>query len=325
MTTDIQSMDVVTLGEPLIQSDRVLPSPAPNEVSIKIAACSLNFADVLMCKGEYQEKFPLPFSPGLEVSGTICSVGERVDSFKTGQKVVSYCGHGGLATGINVTADHVMPLPHDANMAIQAAVPIAYGTAHLALDYRANLKPSETLLVLGASGGVGLTAIEIGKLMGARVIACARGPKKLEIARLAGADHLIDSETDDIKTSVKELGGADVVFDPVGGDQFAAALRCVNPEARLLPLGFASGTIPQIPANILLVKNISVLGFYWGGYRTFAPEVMNKSQKQLIEWAHVGKIKPHISHRLPLEKANEALDLLRNRKSTGKVVVEMPN
>lgn len=324
MNLNVDSMEIVELGQPLVHNKKTLPSPAPGDVTIKVAACSLNFADVLMCEGKYQEKFPLPFSPGLEMSGVVTALGDNVTNFRIGQKVVSYCGHGGLATGINVSADHVMPLPDDADLAIQAAVPIAYGTAHLALDHRAKLKASENLLVLGASGGVGLTAIEIGKLMGARIIACARGPEKLEIARHAGANFLIDSETDDIKSAVKELGGADVVFDPVGGEQFAAALRCVNPEARLLPLGFASGNIPQIPANILLVKNISVLGFYWGGYRTFAPEVMNKSQKQLIEWAHGGKIKPHISHRLPLRKANEALDLLRNRKSTGKVVVEMP-
>lgn len=325
MSMTTQSMEVHTLGEPLKLENHSLPHPAPGEISVRIAACSLNFADILMAQGKYQEKFPLPFSPGLEVSGTIAALGDGVDSLKVGQKISSYCGHGGLSTGINIPADFVMPLPDDADLAIQAAVPIAHGTAHLALDHRAKLKAGETLLVLGASGGVGLTAIEIGKLLGAKIIACARGKKKLEVAKAAGADHLIDSETDDIKAEVRKLGGADVVFDPVGGDQFSAALRCVNPEGRVLPLGFASGTIPQIPANILLVKNISVLGFYWGGYRKFAPDVLNESSKQLIEWAHSGKIKPHISHRLPLERANEALELLRSRTSTGKVIVEMPD
>jgi len=200
---------------------------------------------------------------------------------------------------------------------------VAYGTGHVALDYKADLKPGERLLVLGASGGVGLTAVELGKLMGAEVIACARGKDKLEICREAGADHLIDSDTDDIREVVKSLGGADVVYDPIGGDQFKAALRACNPEARLLPLGFASGEVPQIPANILLVKNLTVIGFFWGGYKKFKPAVLTDSFRTLIDWYSAGTLKPHVSHVLPLEDANEALDLLRTRKATGKVVVEV--
>ncbi|MEP5089039.1 MAG: NADPH:quinone oxidoreductase family protein, partial [Paracoccaceae bacterium] len=178
-----------------------------------------------------------------------------------------------------------------------------------------------TLLVLGAAGGVGLTAVEVGKLMGARVMACARGADKLAIAQQAGADHLIDSSTADLRAEVKKLGGADVVYDPVGGELFEAAFRACNPEARILTIGFASGEVPKILANHLLVKNISVLGFYWGGYMNFKPEVIIQSLTELISWYSDGKITPHISHTLPLEQAAEGMELLRSRKSTGKVVI----
>ena len=198
---------------------------------------------------------------------------------------------------------------------------MAYGTSHVALDHKARLQPGETLLVLGAAGGVGLTAVEIGKLMGARVIACARGADKLAVAKQAGADHLIDAETDDIREVCKSLGGVDVVYDPVGGDQFKAAFRACNPEARILAIGFASGEVPQIPANHLLVKNITVMGLYWGGYLKFRPSVITDSLSTLFQWYSEGRLKPHISHTFPLDQAGEALDILRRRKSTGKVVV----
>jgi len=168
---------------------------------------------------------------------------------------------------------------------------------------------------------VGLTAVEIGKLMGARVIACARGADKLAIAEQAGADHLIDAETGDIRAACKALGGVDVVYDPVGGDQFDAAFRATNPEGRILSIGFASGTVPQIKANHLLVKNLSVMGLYWGGYLKFRPSVVTQSLATLMGWYQAGRITPHVSHVLPLDRSAEALDLLRQRKSTGKVVV----
>jgi NADPH2:quinone reductase len=179
------------------------------------------------------------------------------------------------------------------------------------------------MLVLGAAGGVGLTAVEIGKLMGAKVIACARGADKLAVAKAAGADHLIDAETDDIREAVRALGGADVVYDPVGGDQFKAAMRACNPEARILTIGYASGEVPQIPANILLVKNLTVMGFYWGGYLAFKPSVITDSLAELVSWHAEKKIKPHVSNSLPLEQATEGMELLRSRKSTGKVVITL--
>ena len=177
--------------------------------------------------------------------------------------------------------------------------------------------------MLGAAGGVGLTAVEVGKLMGATVIACARGADKLAAARTAGADHLIDAATDDIRAVVKSLGGADVVYDPVGGDQWQAAFRACNPEARLLPIGFASGDVPQIPANHLLVKNLSVLGVYWGGYMRFNPRAVTDSLRTLLGWYAQGRITPHVSHILPLDRVDEALELLRSRASTGKVVITL--
>ena len=177
--------------------------------------------------------------------------------------------------------------------------------------------------MLGAAGGVGLTAVEIGKVMGARVIACARGADKLEVCRRAGADHLIDTDTQDIRDEVKALGGADVVYDAIGGAQFNAAFRACNPEARILLIGFASGDLPDVRPNHMLVKNITLIGLYWGAYLKFRPEVLTESLRQLLAWYADGKIKPHVSHCVPLDQIDEALDLLRNRKSTGKVVVTM--
>jgi NADPH2:quinone reductase len=206
-----------------------------------------------------------------------------------------------------------------------AAFQIAYGTSHLALEHRARLQTGETLLVMGAAGGVGLTAVEIGKRMGARVIATARGPDKLRIAQAAGADHLIDSEAPDLRAALKALGGVDVVYDAVGGPAFMEALRATKPEGRLIPIGFAGGEVPQIPANLLLVKNLTVIGLYWGGYLKFAPQTLAASMKTLFAWYSTGGLRPHISHRFPLSQAQEALDCLRARKSTGKIVVTIQN
>ncbi|MDT8345817.1 MAG: NADPH:quinone oxidoreductase family protein, partial [Thermohalobaculum sp.] len=202
-----------------------------------------------------------------------------------------------------------------------AALQVAYGTSELALNHRARLQPGERLLVLGAAGGVGLTAVEIGRLMGAEVFACARGADRLATARDKGAHHLIDPDATDLREAVLALGGADVVYDPVGGAQWKAALRAANPEARLLPIGFASGEVPQIPANILLVKNLSVLGVYWGAYYRFAPQVLAESFGRILGWYAAGRIRPHVSNVVPLEQAGAALALLAGRRATGKVVV----
>lgn len=317
----MRAMQVTQHTNPLELCDIARPIAQPHQVLVRIAACALNFGDLLLLKGTYQEKPPLPFSLGMEISGTVEEIGTEVTHVQVGQKVMAYIGFGGMAEYAAVDADICLAIPDTMPMTDAAAFPVGYGTAHLALDHRARLQAGERLLVLGASGGVGLTAVELGKLMGAEVIAVARGAEKLAIAKAAGADHLIDSETGDLREQVKALGGADVVYDPVGGDQFKAALRATNPEGRLIPLGFASGEVPQIPANILLVKNLTVIGYYWGGYSKTNPKVLNDSLAKLLGWYESGKIKPHVSHILPLDQANEALDLLRTRKATGKVVI----
>jgi NADPH2:quinone reductase len=317
----MRAMRLHELGGSLTLDEVPLPDPGPGELRLRVRACGVNFADTLMVKGSYQEKPPLPLTPGMEVCGTVEAAGAGT-SIPLGTRVACFCGSGGFADAVVVPADRCVAVPDAMPDTDVAAFLVAYGTSHVALEHRARLQPGETLLVLGASGGVGLTAVELGKLMSATVIACARGADKLEVARRAGADHLIDSDGD-IRTAVRALGGADVVYDPVGGAQFDAALRACNPEARLLPLGFASGTVPQIPANILLVKNLTVIGFYWGAYATLRPSVLTDSFAQLFAWYAEGRLKPHVSHVLPLDRANEALDLLRTRAATGKVVVRV--
>jgi len=301
--------------------DIPVPSPAAGEVLLDIAACGLNFADLLMAKGSYQDTPAPPFTLGLEVCGTVIAQGAGVSAPAIGTRVAVFGGKGGMAEKGVFPAALCRPVPDSMTAEVAAGFMVAYGTSHLALTRRAHLQKGETLLVLGAAGGVGLTAVEIGKAMGARVIAVARGADKLDVARAAGADHVIDSDDQDIKAAVKALGGADVVYDPVGGDAFKAALGACKPEARVIVIGFASGDVPQVPANILLVKNISVIGFYWGGYLKFQPEALSASLAELLDWLAEGRLRPHISHVLPLENAAEALELMRSRASTGKVVI----
>ncbi|OUS07100.1 zinc-binding dehydrogenase [Rhodobacterales bacterium 52_120_T64] len=319
----MRAMRLHEMGHPMTLDTVKIPVPTAGQVRVRIHTCGINFGDTLIVQGKYQEKFDLPFSPGMEICATVDALGEGVDTLTVGQRIASYSGVGGLGEYSCISAATCVPVPDDMSNTDAAAFLVAYGTSHVALDYKAHLKAGETLLVLGASGGIGLTAVELGKLMGATVIACARGADKLAIAKKAGADHLIDSSTQDIREIVKSLGGADVVYDPIGGDQFKAAMRSCNPEARIIPLGFASGEVPQIPANILLVKNITVVGFYWGGYAKFKPSVLTESFTQLFTWYSEGRLKPHVSHVLPLEQANEALQLLIDRKATGKVVVQV--
>ncbi len=317
----MRAYQVQTSGAAAEMTDVIAPEPAKGEIRLDIKACGLNFADLLMQGGTYQDTPPAPFTLGMEVAGVVNALGPETSGACVGDRVAVFGGHGGLAEQGCYEVERLLPVPDEMSFEDAAAFQIAYGTSHVALGYRAKLQPGETLLVLGAAGGVGLTAVEIGKLMGATVIACARGADKLAIARQAGADHLIDSSTADLRAEIKALGGADVVFDPVGGDHFEAAFRACNPEARILTIGFASGGVPKIPANHLLVKNISVLGFYWGGYMSFKPEVIIRSLRELFSWYSDGKIKPHISHILPLEQVADGMELLRSRKSTGKVVI----
>lgn len=319
----MKAMQVAEYDQPLVLRDIPSTVPSSGQVTVKVHTCGLNFGDLLVIKGTYQEKPQRPFTLGMEICGTVTALGDGVSTPQVGNRIVSYSGFGGLAEYATLDADICVPVPDQMSNRDAAAFLVAYGTSHVALNYKAGLQAGERLLVLGASGGIGLTAVELGKLIGAEVIACARGDDKLSVAKAAGADHLINSESDSIRDFVLSLGGADVVYDPVGGDQFKAALRACNPEARILPLGFASGEVPQIPANILLVKNLTVIGYYWGGYSNIKPSVLTDSFTQLITWYEQGRLRPHISYTLPLAQANEGLSLLRDRKTTGKVVIEI--
>jgi NADPH2:quinone reductase len=319
----MRAMRVHELGAGLVMDEVPVPIPGPGQVRLKVNSCGVNFADTLIVRGRYQEKPSLPFAPGMEVCGTIDALGEGTTGLAIGGRVAANCGAGGFADFALAPASACVPVPAAMTDIQAAAFQVAYGTSHVALGHKANLQPGERLLVLGAAGGVGLTAVEVGKLLGAEVIAVARGADRLAQARVMGADHLIDSETTDIRDSVKALGGADVVYDPVGGDHWQAAIRAANAGARLIPIGFASGKIPQIPANILLVKNLTVIGFYWGGYARFRPEVIASSMRTLLGWFEAGLVNPHISHVVLLSDANRALELLETRQATGKVVVTM--
>ncbi len=301
-------------------------APASGEVTVRVQACGINFADTLMIQGLYQTRPPFPFSPGLEIAGEITALGESVKYLKVGQRMMGIVNYGGAAEAVNVPAASVIPIPDAVDFTTAAAFPVAYGTSHLALDHRAHLWAGETLLVLGAAGGVGLTAVEIGKQMGATVIACASTPEKLELTQQYGADHVINYTSENLRDRIKELTGGkgvNVVYDPVGGALFEPALRSMAWEGRYLVIGFASGTIPQIPANLTLLKNCSVVGILWGAYAVNQPQVLNDSLRTLLGWYAEGKLKPHISEAFPLERGAEALWSLMRRQAMGKVVVTM--
>lgn len=300
-----------------------VPQPLAGEVRLRIRACGLNFADLLMAKGQYQERPALPFVMGMEVAGVIDALGEGVRGLAVGQRVAAFAGQGGLAEQGCFPAVRCLPIPEGMSFEQAAGFMVAYGTSHVALAHRARLAAGQTLLVLGAAGGVGLTAVELGAQMGARVVAMARGADKLAVARAAGAEVLIDSEGADLKTVFKALGGVDVVYDAVGEPAATAALRALKPEGRYVVIGFAGGGVPQFPANLLLVKNIDVIGLYWGGYAAFRPEVITQSLRDLLAMFEAGRLHPHVSHALPLERVAEGMELLRSRASTGKVVITM--
>lgn len=318
----MRAFQITTAGGPASLTTLPSPRPAPGQVAVRLRACGLNFADMLMLQGKYQDTPLAPFTLGMEGAGTITALGEGVSSLQLGQRVAVFAGQGCLAEEGVFDADRLLAIPDAMSFEHAAAFQIAYGTSHMALAHCARLQPGERLLVTGAAGGVGMTAVETGKLMGAEVIAQARGTEKLAVAKAAGADHLIDVD-EDLRARVKELGGADVVYDAIGGDVWKAAFRSANPGARLLPIGFASGEVPQIPANHLLVKNLTVIGFYWGGYLKHRPDAVRASLDTLLGWYSEGRLAPHISHCLPLEQAADGLELLRSRTSTGKVVITM--
>lgn len=299
------------------------PFPVKGEIVVRVEAVGLNFADMLAIQGKYQVRHAFPYVPGMELSGVVESLGPDTTGPAPGTRVLATCPAGALAARISLPAGRLCPIPDTMGFVEAAGFPIAYGTSHLALTHTARLQPGETLFVTGAAGGVGLTAVEIGKRLGARVIASARGADRLEVARQAGADVVIDSDAPDLKGALRAEGGVDVVYDVVGGPAFDQALRACKPDGRLLAIGFASGSVPQVPANLLLVKNLSVSGFWYGGYESHAPERVAASMAELLRWRSQGFLRPHVGQVLPFEAFPEGLALLRDRKATGKVVIRV--
>lgn len=313
-----------TLGP--VNSHRVqeIPDPVPGkrQVAVRVHACGVNFADTLIVQGKYQERPELPFVPGSEVAGEVIALGEGVKGIALGQRVMALTSVGGFAEIALAAADTLIPLPDGIDFTDAAAFTVAYGTSHVALETRAQLKAGETLIINGASGGVGLTALEIGKMMGATVIGLASTEEKRALVAERGADHVFDVADPELRDKVKALGGADVGYDVVGGDAFNTMLRCMKFEGRLLTVGFASGEIPQVPANLLLVKNISVVGVYWGSYARNNPSVLMKSLVQLTQWLKEGQLRPHVSAVYSLDEGTKGLEALANRQSVGKVVIK---
>ena len=301
-----------------------LPEPGAGEVRIRVAAAGVNFPDALIVQKKYQLQPPLPFVPGTEVAGTVDAVGEEVSRLAPGDRVVAFVGLGGFAEFVCAAQAQVAPLPANVDMAVAAAFTLTYATSQHALIERGQLKAGETLLVLGAGGGVGLAAVELGKLAGARVIAAASSDEKLDAARRLGADALINYSKADLREAVRAATGdrgVDVVYDPVGGAHTAAALRALAWRGRLLVIGFASGEIPQVPLNLLLLREASAVGVYWGEFAKREPAGNRRLLAQLFGWLAEGRLQPLVSRQYPLADTAQALNDLLARRAVGKLVI----
>ena len=312
-------------GQDLVVAEFPSPPLRPGCARIAVHAAGVNFADMLITGGKYQEKMEPPFVPGMELSGTVVEVAAGVTTCRPGDRVMATVTGGAFAEEAVVDQTDIHVLPDQLDFVTAAAFPVAYGTSHLGLR-KAGLKPGETLVVHGAAGGVGLTAVEVGKALGAVVIGTAGGPDKVKVALAHGADFGIDTKTEDIRERVKALTrgrGADVIYDPVGGPVFDASLRSIAIDGRILIIGFASGTVPQIPANILLVKNITVIGYYWGAYRKTDPALVRASMREALDWWAAGRLSPRVSKVMDLSEAAAALELLKHRAATGKIVLRV--
>lgn len=305
------------------------PALAPGAVRITVAAVGVNFPDLLLIEGKYQVRPPFPFSPGLECAGVVTEQGPGVTEPAIGTRVMAYLSHGCMAEEVVTPAETVIPIPDSMPFDVAAAFPVVYGTGYHALVGRGALAAGETLLVPGASGGVGLAAVEIGKRLGATVIAAASSDEKLATARAHGADHLVNYRDEDLRERVKALTdgrGADVIYDPVGGDIFDASMRCIAWNGRLLVIGFASGRIAEAKTNIVLLKQISVVGVAWGAF-AFRDSAANRAYfAELLRWYEAGALKPRVSRRLPLDEAPSALAAFQSRSVVGKqvLIVERP-
>ncbi|HYM31028.1 MAG TPA: NADPH:quinone oxidoreductase family protein [Candidatus Cybelea sp.] len=310
--------------ESLVLEDVPSPKVGQNQVRIAVHAAGVNFPDLLVTQGKYQFKPPFPFSPGMEVGGVVLEVAPDVKTVKVGDRVMASTGTGGFAEEVVAPGQSVYRIPDSMDFASAAAFPITYGTTYHALIDRGHLKAGEWLLVHGAGGGVGLTAVEVGKLLGARVIATAGSDEKLAVAKKYGADHLINYSHEKVRDRVKEITGdkgADVIYDPVGGDVFDESLRCIAWEGRLLVIGFAAGRIPQAPANLILLKGCEVVGVFWGSFTARTPDANRKNFETMLKWYAEGKLKPYVSSTYPLDKVADAMNALAARKVAGKAVI----
>ena len=315
-----------TLGpaRDLVLEDVASPQPKKNEILLDVQAAGVNFPDTLIIEGKYQFQPPLPFSPGGEAAGVVAAVGEKAGTFKVGDRVMALTGWGAFAEQVAGPFYNVLPIPASMDFTTAAAFGMTYGTSMHALRQRGQLQAGETLLVLGASGGVGLAAVEIGKAMGARVIAAASSAEKLAVAKAAGADELIDYSQASLREEIKRLTGGqgvDVIYDPVGGELFEQAVRGLAWNGRLLVVGFASGSIPQLAANLVLLKGAAVLGVFWGAFAQRQPQDNAANFKQLFAWHAEGKLKPLVSQTYPLAEAGAAIEKLGQRQAVGKLVV----
>lgn len=310
----------------LVIEDVPSPEVKGRGVKVRVKAAGLNFPDTLIIEGKYQLKPSMPFSPGGEMSGEVMEVGEKVTRFKPGDRVAGLTGYGAFAEEVIVPEQNILPIPESMSDEKAAAFSMVYGTSYYALKQRANIQPGETLLVLGASGGVGLATIELGKAMGAKVIAAASTAEKLAIAKEAGADELINYSEEPLKEAVKKLTnskGVDVIYDPVGGEFTEQALRAMAWNGRHLIIGFAAGDIPQIPANLTLLKGCSVVGVFWGSFTQREPENSAKNMMELLQMFAEGKIDPKISQVFEFEDYEKALGALTGRTATGKIVLKV--
>lgn len=319
----VQLCEVLGAPEVLQYRDIADPEPGPGEVLVEVHAAGVNFPDGLVVSGNYQTKPALPFVPGSEVAGVVRAVGANVDGVEVGARVLAFCGMGGYAELVTVPAAMVFPIPDSMSYVDAGGFVVTYGTSYHGLVDRANLTAGETLLVLGASGGVGLTAVEIGKALGARVIAAASSLDKLALCRDHGADELIDYSTDDLKTRLAQVapGGIDVVYDPVGGEHAQAAVRALRWGGRYLTVGYASGDIPKVGMNRLLVSGGALHGVLWGAWAKRNPEHNAANMRRLFDWYDRGALRPHVGETYPLADAAAALDVVMGRRARGKVVL----
>ncbi len=310
--------------EKLVQRDIDPPAPGPGEVRLKVSVAAVTFVDLLMPQGKYQVKPDLPFTPGSHAAGEVVEIGSDVTTVRVGDRIYGYASWGALAEQMIVAEDACFVLPDGVDNVVGAAYGNGYATSLHALQDRARLQPGETLLVHGAGGGVGLAAVDLGRAMGARVIATARGAEKAKVLKEYGAEAVIDYTEGPFKDAVKDLTGgrgADVIYDPVGGDVFDQSLRCINWGGRLLVVGFAGGTIPTAPANLPLLKGCAIVGVSLGGYRQRDPGAVRGLHDTLLQWISAGRINPRIAARYALENTADALNAMVNRETIGRVVV----